>query len=58
MSVDIPLADFVPASDPANLSRNSIAQIVLNAARADNASPVEFFLDNNLSSINNWLFYR
>lgn len=46
VSIDIPLADFVPASDPANLSRNSIAQIVLNAARADNASPVEFFLDN------------
>lgn len=46
VSVDIPLSDFVPASDPANLSRNSIAQIVLNAARADNALPVEFFLDN------------
>lgn len=65
VSIDVPLADFVAASDPANLSRSSIAQIVINAARADNSLPVEFFFDNiyfyknssvgidNLSSISN-----
>lgn len=44
--LDIPLADFVAASDPANLNRSAIAQIVISAARADGNVPVDIYLDN------------
>lgn len=46
VSLDIPLADFVAASAPADLSRNAIAQIVITAARADNNVPVKIYMDN------------
>ena len=46
VQLDIPLADFVAASAPANLSRNAIAQIVITAARADANVPVDIYMDN------------
>lgn len=46
ISLDVPLSNFVAASDPANLSRNNIAQIVITAARADNNIPVKIYMDN------------
>ena len=45
-SLDVALADFVAASAPADLSRNAIAQIVISAARADNSTSVDIYLDN------------
>jgi endoglucanase len=44
--LNIPLASFGPASAPANLSRNAIAQIVITAARADVGQPVRIYFDN------------
>jgi hypothetical protein len=46
VSLDIPLADFVAASNPSNLARNSIKEIVITAARADNQQPLYFYFDN------------
>ncbi|WP_420553448.1 immunoglobulin-like domain-containing protein [Tenacibaculum aiptasiae] len=45
-SLSIPLADFVAASDPQNLIRNAIAQIVISAARADTTQGVNITIDN------------
>jgi endoglucanase len=44
--LDIPLDNFIPASAPANLSRNAIAQIVITAARADANVPIKIYMDN------------
>ena len=46
VQLDIPLDDFVAASDPPNLDRTAIAQIVLTAARADSNEPLKIYLDN------------
>lgn len=46
VSLDIPLANFVAASAPANLARNSIKEIVLTAARADNQQALFIYFDN------------
>ena len=46
VSLDIPLADFVAASNPANLARNSIKEIVITAARAVNQQPLYMYFDN------------
>jgi len=46
LSLDIPLADFVAASNPANLDRNAIAQIIITGARADTNVPVSIYFDN------------
>ncbi|CAL2104560.1 PKD domain-containing protein [Tenacibaculum sp. 190130A14a] len=45
-SLSIPLADFVAASDPENLIRNAIAQIVISAARTDTTQGVNITIDN------------
>jgi endoglucanase len=44
--LNIPLDSFSPASAPASLSRNAIAQIVITAARADVGQPVRIYFDN------------
>lgn len=46
VSLDLLLDNFVAASDPANLDRADIAQIVITLARADGNEPVEVFFDN------------
>jgi hypothetical protein len=46
VSLDVPLADFVAASNPANLARNSIKEIVISAARLDNSLALPLFFDN------------
>ena len=46
VSLDIPLANFVAASDPANLARNSIKEIIISAARLNNSLAVPFYFDN------------
>lgn len=46
VSLDIPLANFVAASAPANLDRSAIAQIVITAARADASIPLNVYMDN------------
>jgi hypothetical protein len=46
VSLDFPLANFVAASNPANLARNSIKEIVISAARLDNSLAVPFYFDN------------
>ena len=45
-TLSIPLADFVAASDPANLARNAIAQIVITGARTDIDQPVNITIDS------------
>jgi endoglucanase len=44
--LNIPLASFSPASAPANLNRNAIAQIVITAARAAPTPAVRIYFDN------------
>lgn len=44
--LDIPLASFAAASAPANLARNSIKEIIITAARANNAQALELYFDN------------
>jgi hypothetical protein len=46
VSLDIPLANFVAASAPANLVRNSIKEIIISAARLDNSLALPFYFDN------------
>lgn len=46
VSLDIPLDEFTSADGSGNLDRSAIAQIVLDAARADVNQPVAFYLDN------------
>ena len=46
VQLDIPLADFVAASNPPNLDRDAIAQIVITAARADSNEPLKIYMDN------------
>lgn len=44
--INIPLDSFVAASNPANLDRNAIAEVIISAARADTGQPVKIFFDN------------
>lgn len=46
VSLDLDLSSFVAASDPANLDRSAIAQIVITAARTDTSVPVDIYFDN------------
>ena len=46
VSLDLALSNFAAASDPANLDRSAIAQIVIGAARADLNESLKFYFDN------------
>jgi|688.fasta_scaffold00466_14 endoglucanase len=46
VSLDVPLADFIAASNPPNLARSSIKEIVITAARANDGQALELYFDN------------
>jgi hypothetical protein len=46
VSVDVPLANFVAASDPPNFSRSSIKEFAITAARANNLQALSIYVDN------------
>lgn len=46
VQLDVPLDDFTAASANGLLDRNAIAQIVPTAARSDNNTPVNIYVDN------------